>query len=109
MKTTYTVLHEDGRKTRGGVDWPPCPGFDAIRRLVEPLIDGPLEHVLVLHEGTRTDMFVDELGHIRTVPKRLNDAATAIYRAFKVSRGAVADSLPTIVGTAVVFDRIVWR
>ena len=40
-------------------------------------MQGPLEHVTVLHDGKRADMFVDEMGHVRMDgPKTRNDVAT---------------------------------
>ena len=63
----------------------------------------------MLHDGERRDMFVEELGHVRkTGAKPLNEAATKIYRNNMVSQGARPEDLPTIVGDAVLFHRIVW-
>lgn len=75
-----------------------------------PLLDGgDLEHVSVLFGGRRADMFVDDRGIEKDLPR--NEAATAIYRANWLSRhpGADPESIPAIYGLAVLFDRIVWR
>lgn len=85
------------------------PGYYALKAIIEPLLDGAhMEHVTVLFEGRRGDMFVDEEGQLKGLPR--NDAATAIYRAAYLSRQPKADpeSMPDIVGTAIVFDRQVW-
>jgi hypothetical protein len=122
MKTAYTIYHHGGAQERGEIDWPDEPGYDRIKKLVEPLIEGPIEHVTVLDpskidadeidpRADRRDLFVDELGHVRkTGPKPRNDAATTIYRANWMRMHPTQDpeSLPFIAGTAVLFDRIVW-
>ena len=74
-------------------------------------MQGPLEHVTVLHDGKRADMFVDEMGHVRMDgPKPRNDVATGLYRANWMAqhRGQDPEDLPFIAGNAVLFDRIVW-
>lgn len=86
------------------------PGYHGLKNVVEPLLDGAdLEHVTVLFEDKPADMFVDEMGHMKSLP--INREATTIYRTnwMKHNPDADPDSLPTIAGTAVVFDRIVWR
>jgi hypothetical protein len=118
--TTYTVYRADGRIEVGAIDWPESPPLRDIRALVEPIVGGPLEHVRVLDparaeadEVSRDDyrdMFVDELGHVRTVAKARNHAATAIYRGnWLRAEGGDPEDLPWIAGDAVVFDRIIWR
>jgi hypothetical protein len=66
------------------------------------------EHVSVLFEGKPADMFVDENGHAKNLPR--NEAATAIYRAYSLRQHPNTDpeSLPFIAGTAVLFDAPVW-
>ena len=120
--TTYTVYRADGRIEVGAIDWPESPPLRDIRALVEPIVGGPLEHVRVLDparaeadEVSRDDyrdMFVDELGHVRTVHRRpYNHAATAIYRAnwLRAAGRRSGDLLNWIAGDAIVFDRIMWR
>jgi len=91
------------------VDWPTEPSFKAIRALLDPIfLKRPWEHVSVLIEGRRADMFVDESGHLAGLPR--NEAATALYRANWMTRHPDADpeSIPWIAGVAVLFERIIW-
>lgn len=110
MKTTYTIIRASGMTEKGEIDWPMQPGHALIKPLVESVVDGPLERVAVLHPESNqpTDMFVDEMGHLRAEAKPFNEAATKIYRAYRVSQGDEADTLPTIAGDVVLFDRRVW-
>lgn len=87
------------------------PGYDQLRTVIEPLLDGaPLEHVKVLWNGKPADMFVDEMGHVRKQPLPRNDEATAIYRANWLKQHPECDpeTLPIIVGTAILFEQRVW-
>ncbi len=109
MKTEYTIFRPDGSVEHASVDWPEEPGFERIAALVEPLLDGAdLEHVTVLHDNKRADMFVDETGLLKNLPR--NEQATAIYRAATIRREPKRhlETLPHIVGTAILFRRIVW-
>jgi hypothetical protein len=116
MKTEYTIFKPgDGAVERGEVDWPREPGYKLIKALVEPLLgdDEPLEHVTVLHDGKRCDMFVSEYGHMRLNtrgPLPINDRATAIYRTNWMTQYPETDpeTLPDIAGVAILFHRIVW-
>ena len=109
MKTGYTIYRTNGTKELSSLDWPEDPGYSAIKALVQPIVGDSLEHVTVLHDGERKDMFVDELGHVRKGgPKPLNEAATEIYHAVIVAYGWNPETLPTIVGDAVLFHRRVW-
>lgn len=88
---------------------PHAPGYDRLREVVEPLLDGcNMERVNVLHEGRYTDMFVDETGALKSLPR--NDEATAIYRNNWLTHnpGTDPESMPAIYGTAVLFGRRVW-
>ncbi len=96
------------------VDLPNEPGYEAIKNIVEPLLDGcNMEHVSVLWGGDRRDMFVDEMGALKRLP--INNPATNIYRAY-IYRAywlsqhpkAKPDDLAAIHGVAVIFHRIVW-
>ena len=62
IATEYRVIPVgDGKALSGTIEWPRDPGFHAIDKLVQPLIGGGnIEHVTVLHEGERRDMFVDD-------------------------------------------------
>ncbi len=116
MDFHYTVYLTDGTSTKHTWDIDTDdPGYDKIKALVGPLIgDGePFEHVSVLHNGERADMFVAEMGAL-TTPKRgplpTNDAATKVYRAATMRHAPRThpDSLPCIYGPAVLFDEQVW-
>lgn len=123
MIWAYTIYRPDGSEEQGSVDWPEDPGYALIRALLEPIVAGPLEHVTVLDptkvdadevdpQADRRDMFVDEMGHVRkTGPRPRNEAATRIYRAnwMRAHPDQEPESLPFIAGTAVLFERIIWR
>lgn len=121
MTTTYTIYYTDNTLQRGAVDWPATPTLDQIKALVEPIVGGPMEHVHVLNPkrveadeislSDYLDMFVDEIGHVRAGgPRARNDAATAIYRAnWLRAEGGDPEDLHWIAGTAIVFDRQIWR
>jgi hypothetical protein len=114
MKTEYTIFSPGSRDgERCEVDWPQEPSYKTIAALIEPLIDGAdLEHVTVLHDGERHDMFVDEQGAQNWkagYPLPVNDRATEIYRCNWLTQHPEVDpaSLPSVHGTAVLFHRIV--
>src|ERR1700733_9894802 len=109
MKTVYHVYRVSATPETHEVEWPNAPSFKTIDALIRPLLDDNyLEHVSVLHNGKRVDMFVDEEGRVKGLPR--NEAATAIYRNNWLTQhpGTDPESLAFIVGTAVLFDRIVW-
>jgi hypothetical protein len=112
MLTRFTIYWADGSLQGEIIDWPESPTLDQIRRLVEPIVGEPMEHVRVLDPKSDEyrDMFVDELGHMRQGgPRPRNEAATAIYRHnWLQHEGGEPDDLPWIAGTAIVFDRIIW-
>jgi hypothetical protein len=106
MKTTYTIYRADGTTEAGEVDWPESPGYQRISLLVTSLLPcDDIEHVTVCYKGKCADMFVDEIGHFKNLP--LNVAASEIYRKAGLASGRPHNT--PIAGTAVVFDRIVWR
>jgi hypothetical protein len=120
METAYTVFYPDGRADRRTIDWPENPTLAQLKALIDPIVEGDLEHVAVIDPAKvddaeidpgedRRDLFVDELSVVRDKPR--NDAATAIYRANWLRGNPDTDpqSLPWIGGTAVLFDRIIWR
>lgn len=82
--------------------------FSEIKPLINELVEGRLEHVAVLFNGKRADMFVEEHS-AGNMP--VNDEATKIYHAASLSREPKADTSdwPKVYGVAVVFDQIVWR
>ena len=116
IPTSYLVLKPDGTRIEGSVDWPEQPAYELIQPVVRPLIsslrpDGPyswFERVAVIHDGKHADMFVDEHGIQRGLPR--NEAATAIYRAGWLSQhpGTDPETLNPIFGDAVLFLRRVW-
>lgn len=117
MKTTYEIYRVGQTEPeRGEIDWPQEPSYGVIKALVEPLLGEkePMEHVAVLHNGDRRDMFVSEYGHMKLTwraPLPINDVATKIYRHNWLTQHPEADpdDLPNIAGTAVLFtDRVVW-
>lgn len=108
-RTNYRVFHVDGTTTSHMVEWPEDPGYDRIRILMEPILSGGhLEHVTVLHGGRAADMFVDEEGLIKGLPR--NEAATKIYRNNWLTKHPKTDpeTISFIAGNAVLFERRVW-
>ncbi len=109
VSTTFTVLRVLGGPRKHTIDLPLNPGLDALRAVLNPLLDGKnFEHVSVLNEGRAADMFVDETGACDGQVR--NDAATKIYRAAELRRNPKTnpESLPAIYGTAILVDRRVW-
>jgi hypothetical protein len=111
IPTTYRVITESGTVADHEILMERKPLYEDLRSLVEPHLGGArLMHVRVLcpHLGQWTDMFVDEMGALRRLPR--NDAATKIYRNGHLSRRPDDDpeTLPYIAGTAVVFLRPIW-
>jgi hypothetical protein len=109
IPTTLTTYGTDDTVSSVTLDISAEPRMSEIRAAMRPTFgDAYPEHVTVLHEGRRADMFVDEDGHAKALPR--NDAATAIYRANALAQDAGLDpeTLPWIAGPAVLFSRIVW-
>lgn len=109
VATLYTILRPEQDAERIDADLPVEPGYDALKALIRPLLaGGDFEHVTVLHDGKRADMFVDGDGIEKGLPR--NAIATKVYRnnALMRSPGTPPESLPAIYGTAVLFDRRVW-
>lgn len=109
MNTKYTVIRPDGTEQTHQIRLPAAPTLQTLRSLIVPHLNGgDLEQVGVLHNGKGTDMFVDEEGLLKRLPR--NDKATAIYRAhyLKQNPGVEPEQLGFIAGTAVIFDRRVW-
>ena len=93
------------------------PGYEALAALIEPILrearpNAYLEHVSVLYEGARRDLFVDDEGAIRRLQPNLE--ATRIYHAASISRGSahtngLIHGGSYIYGVAVFFpSRQVW-
>jgi hypothetical protein len=111
IKTEYLIYRPGVAEPEAlSVDWPEEPGYAAVKAIVEPIV-GPLEHVSVLFEGRRSDMFVNEFGTGCFGHERLpvNEAATKIYHAASIARGTDTTWAPMIYGVAVLFSkRQVW-
>lgn len=106
---SMTIYHADGREEVVETDLPPRPTLHQLNKVLVPCF--PLaytEHVNVLHNGKHTDMFVDEDGHTKRLPR--NEKATAIYRNNWLTKhpNTNLEILPYIVGVAVVFSDRVW-
>jgi hypothetical protein len=115
MKTELTIYLTDGTTRAGTCELAEHPTYDAINAVVRPLLKTMLtkhdhiEHVYVLgHDGERADMFVDDEGQMKDLPR--NEAATAIYRRAWLAHqpDTAPDSLPCIYGDAVLFGRRIW-
>jgi hypothetical protein len=111
IATTYRVFPETGPFADHEILLAKKPVYEDLRRLIEPHLCGArLMHVRVLCPvlGEWTDMFVDDMGALKRLPR--NDAATAIYRNGFLSKKPNDDpeKLPYIAGPAVVFLRPVW-
>ena len=110
MNTALTILRASGARLTATIDLPEDPNLAELRADLRPFLgDADPEHVAVLNENRRADMFVDEDGHGKRLPR--NEAATTIYRASWMERHPKDDpeSLPWIAGDAVIFGRTVWR
>ncbi len=113
----YTIIKPSAASwadgTAGAVEWPKEPGYDAIKTLVQPLLQDGIkrhvnfEHVAVLFKRQRASMFVDDYGAFMGLP--VNRAATEIYHAASKARGADTSNAPMIYGTAILFHENVWR
>jgi len=111
METKYTVITPAGEAVDYVEELPEFPGSERISLIVEPIL-GPgtyMDHVTVLHDGKYTDMFVDEMGFSKGLPR--NEKATTIYRNNWLSSHPTVDpeALNFIVGPAVLFHRRVWN
>lgn len=108
-KTEYLVMQPDGTESRHFARLPARPGFHILNKVILPHLDHQFfEHVSVLHNGQRLDMFVDEMGAMKPLPR--NEVATTIYRTASRVRypSKPAEMFPAIYGPAVLFLRRVW-
>lgn len=106
---TMTVYHTDGREEVVETGLPTHPNLRQLREVMAPYFPNAYtEHVNVLVGGRYTDMFVDEDGHTKRLPR--NEKATAIYRNNWLTQHPNTDpeSMACIVGPAVVFSDRVW-
>jgi hypothetical protein len=112
VPTKYRVIPETGSFADHEIMLEKKPVYADLRGVVEPHLGGAnLMHVRVLCPllGAWTDMFIDEMGALKRLPR--NDAATTIYRNGFLSKNPDDDpeKLPYIAGPAVVFFRPVWE
>lgn len=95
-------------------DLPHAATLDELKDVILPWLGCEhMEHVSVLADfsgGFRfqvADMFIDEMGHAKGLPR--NENATAIYRRNAVlNQGVAPEELPWIAGPALLFRRKVW-
>lgn len=115
MKTTMTIIPCDGSpETKREVEFKnDTPSYEELRALVEPAIPSlngghAFERVNVWLNDHYTDMFVDEVGVLKDLPR--NYLATAIYRAnwLRQHPETGPEDMPHIAGVAVLFSDRVW-
>lgn len=110
IATQFTILRADGTEEVRTERMNDKPGYMVLQVLVRPIIGCEYaERVRVLHDGQALDMFVDESGLDKRLPR--NVKATAIYRNNVMTQKPDTDpeSLPDVVGDAVLFSRSVWN
>lgn len=108
--TPYTIIRADGAQEVREAVLGEHSNYEALQALLCPLLDCDYaEHVRVLHNGEYLDLFVDEDGLHKDLPR--NELATTIYRNNVMTHEPDTDpeSLPFIAGDAVLFDRKVWN
>lgn len=120
IKTEYKIiLPENGTWEDCKVDsveWPVEPGYDLISKLVDPLVEGHLEHVSVLATDFPTkntepaDMFVNDEGNMPGRHLPVNPLATFIYHTYTRKHRGKREwaDCPPICGPAVLFARRIW-
>jgi len=110
MLTEFLIIQPDGTEETHQVELAAEPTYHELKAVIQPIIGErqDFEHVAVLHDGKRTDMFVNENGLLMGLPR--NPGATAIYRNNWLSSHPEDDpeSLNFIVGPVVLFRRRVW-
>lgn len=106
---TMTVYHTDGREEVVETDLPPRPNLRQLREVMAPYFPNAYtERVNVLVDDVYTDMFVDEDGMTKGLPR--NEKATAIFRHHWRHQHPQTrpEALAFIVGPAVVFSQRIW-
>jgi hypothetical protein len=115
VETKVLIMRPDEPNEGRTVELPRRPTYDQLAAIVRPLLGCEwFEHVAVLADFAgglafhRADMFVDEMGHPKNLPR--NGNATAIYRRNALLHQDAKDpeTLDWIAGPAVLFERIVW-
>jgi hypothetical protein len=114
METRLLVMKPGSPEERRTFELPERPTYNELRELLRILLgECDPEHVAVLADFAgglnfkRADMFVDEMGHPKRLPR--NEAATTLYRRATLLREeGDPELLDWIAGPAVLFERIVW-
>ena len=129
MSYPYTVYRPDGSEEKLRADWKTEPTYEDVMALLSPIFERDDEYFthaivwvggdtdFVSSWGSRkipglADMFVSRIlrPDQRGDDYALNEKATAIFRANGVNRyGVRPESLPRVLGTAVLFANQVWR
>lgn len=105
----YSIIFTDGHVVRRVVNWPAAPSADQLRKVVGGYLNGRgVEHMTVIHEGRRKDLFTSIPSPLD--PQPINAAATEIYASAWLERhpSADPDDVPPLRGIAVLFHRKVW-
>ena len=116
MWTRVLIMKPEEPNESRTFELPQTPTYGELAAVLH-IIFGPgvdFEHVNVLADFAgglnfkRADMFVDEMGHPKGLPR--NEAATAIYRRNALLHQGVKDpeALDWIAGPAVLFEREIW-
>jgi hypothetical protein len=115
METKVLIMTPDQPNEHRIFELPERPSYHEIAELMQLLIGCEhCEHVNVLADFAggvafkHSDMFVDEIGQQKRLPR--NENATVVYRRNALLHQGVRDpeSLPSIVGVAVLFERRIW-
>lgn len=109
MQTTMLILKVDGTELSVTIDMDKKPTLTEIWAALKPYLDGAApEHINVKVDSGYTDMFVDDDGLGKRLPR--NEKATAIYRRNWLEKYPQTnpERMPYIAGPAVVFSRRVW-
>lgn len=112
----YRVIRSDGSET-SGIFIDDADGddsrkrYEALKTLILSVIgrDNNLEHVNVFWDGRYCDMFVDEMGAVKSLPH--NERATTIYRNNMMvhARGRIPiEDMASVHGDVVLFAERVW-
>jgi len=95
------------RRQKGVAFKADAPTLAELEAVIRPLLDGAdMEHVAVLWDGRRCDMFVDEMGALKKL-KRNDYARDLSQQLADPSPGTDPESMPAIYGTAILFADIV--
>ena len=117
IETEILIMWPDEPNETRIFELPEQPSYQELREVVRIVLgsqDMDIEHVTVLADFAgglafkRADMFVDEMGHPKGLPR--NENATVIYRRNALLNQGVRDpeTLDWIAGPAALFQRIVW-